>query len=152
LNAIQSPQTNSLRYKLGHHPAFSKTCNRRQIFSRQRSSPQLTRFYVQSIAPIKKTLGNRQNPRKKNFLVFVKGGAQTVEKEMPTICLLRFDELTCLSDRQAANQTCFLTAIASSCYHGPKRWRYSPETRKALTISAFTKLPLNSLNLPNQKL
>ena len=27
--------------------------------------------------------------------------------------------------------------------HGPKRCRYSPELMKALTISAFWKLPLN---------
>jgi hypothetical protein len=38
------------------------------------------------------------------------------------------------------------------CDHGPKRWRYSPETMNALTISALTKLPLNSLSFPNQKL
>ena len=37
-------------------------------------------------------------------------------------------------------------------YHGPKRWRYSPETMKALTISALTKLPLNWLSLLSQKL
>ena len=30
-----------------------------------------------------------------------------------------------------------------SLAHGPKRPRYSPEVRNALTISALTKLPLN---------
>jgi aminopeptidase N len=38
------------------------------------------------------------------------------------------------------------------CDHGPKRWRYSPETMNALTISALTKFPLNSFSLPSQKL
>jgi hypothetical protein len=36
--------------------------------------------------------------------------------------------------------------------HGPKRCLYSPETMKAFTISALTKLPLNWLSLFSQKL
>ena len=35
---------------------------------------------------------------------------------------------------------------------GPKRWQYSEELMKALTISALTKLPLNWLSLVSQKL
>src|ERR1051325_6295896 len=37
-------------------------------------------------------------------------------------------------------------------YGVPNRWRYSPELRNALTISAATKSPLNWLSLFNQKL
>ena len=39
----------------------------------------------------------------------------------------------------------------SSALHGPKRCLYSPEVMKALTISAFTKLPLNWFSLVSQK-
>ncbi len=35
--------------------------------------------------------------------------------------------------------------------HGPNRWRYSPDKRNALTISALTKLPLNWFNFVSQK-
>ncbi len=36
--------------------------------------------------------------------------------------------------------------------HGPNLCRYSPETMNAFTISALTKLPLNSFSLFSQKL
>jgi hypothetical protein len=36
--------------------------------------------------------------------------------------------------------------------HGPKRWRYSVEVMKALTISAPVKSPLNLFSLSSQKL
>jgi hypothetical protein len=44
----------------------------------------------------------------------------------------------------------FIAFIASSAY-GAKRWRYSSELRKALTISACMKSPSNWFSLPNQK-
>src|SRR5712691_2856789 len=41
---------------------------------------------------------------------------------------------------------------ATRCSHGPKRCRYSVELMKALTMSAFWKLPLNWFSLASQKL
>ena len=41
--------------------------------------------------------------------------------------------------------------IEKPIYQGPKRCWYSAEVMKALTISAFTKLPLNWLSLLSQK-
>jgi ligand-binding sensor domain-containing protein len=43
------------------------------------------------------------------------------------------------------------TGVRLSLSQGPKRPLYSPEMMNALTISAFTKLRLNSFSLPNQK-
>lgn len=43
-------------------------------------------------------------------------------------------------------------ATVDNANHGPKRWRYSIEVMKALTISASIKLPLNWSSLASQKL
>lgn len=44
----------------------------------------------------------------------------------------------------------FIRGLFKIAYCGAKRWRYSPDTMNALTISALRKSPLNCCSLANQ--
>ena len=77
-----------------------------------------------------------------------KGRPFCLEVEMARVAALL--DVRCSGKR--IHQSFVLTAPPPNADHGANLCRYSPETMKALTMSALTKLPLNWFSFASQKL